>query len=305
MRLFEQVHVALGNASRVLDARPGGSADTLRLPAGVAHTDLRPESASPGCSGPGDLLIAVAPRGMSGPQAASALDTVLAALAAGGRALLLVPAAPENLPVSAIVDGLSRHGCQVTAALPGETAAGYTGLVIQRADDVLTIGTYLVGTAAEGGVGHGGPADVAYLRRALNELVLTGFAARRWSTRWREVEEDRARLADEVTRTSSELARVSSELARVSSDLQEAAAHASERERALLVEAAQLRDELRRLRSSSSFQAARALADGVRHPLSKGPQLPRVAYRLALTHRRRNRTTDDGTPAARVAPSRR
>jgi hypothetical protein len=274
MRLFEQVHAVLGDATRVLDTRPEPSPETLRLPASITYEHLPLEASSPGCSGPDDLVVGVArPTGGNG-----ALDTLLSALAPGGRALVLVPGPPEGLPVSTITASLGRCPAQVTAVLPAETTAGYTALLVHRTDGVLTLGSYLGEETAEGGVRHGAEADAPYLRRALNELLLTGFAVRGRARRLREVEAERASLATELeqaTRTHE----------RVTDELRTQVAAASAQVDVLRRDARGLQDQLGRLRSSPSFRAGSAIADAARDPLRKGPRLPAVAYRLLREHR--------------------
>jgi hypothetical protein len=274
MRLFEQVHAALGDATRVLDTRPDPSPGTLRLPASVTYEHLPLEASSPGCSGPDDLVVGVV-RPTGGDRA---LDTLLSALGPGGRALVLVPAPPEALPVSTITDSLGRCAAQVTAVLPAETTAGYTALLAHRTDGVLTIGSYLGEETAEGGVTYGAEAGAPYLRRALNELLLTGFAVRGWARRLREVEAERAGLATEleqVTRTHE----------RVTGELRTQLADASAQVDSLRIDVGGLQDQLRQLRSSPSFRAGSAIAEAARDPLRKGPRLPAVAYRLLREHR--------------------
>lgn len=280
MRLFEQVQVALGDATRVVDARPNAAADTLRLAAGTAYERVDADQVGPSSVTAEVLLVAmVSPRPSAEPGSPDGhLDRLLAGLAPGGRALLLVRAAPESLPVSVIADALRRGACQVTSVLPAETVSGQTAIVVQRAEEILAAATFLEGASGQGGVADGERADAAYIRRALNELVLTRFAARGWSRRCREVEEHRARLQRE--------------LAQASEASERQAAAASRREQELLDQVTGLRDELVRLRSSVSFQVARAVADTVHDPVRSAPRLRRTAALLARRYRSRRADRD-------------
>jgi hypothetical protein len=290
MRLFEQVHAVLEDTTRVLDTRPEPSPETLRLPASITYEHLPLEASTPGCSGPDDLVVGVA-RPTDGK---GALDTLLSALAPGGRALVLVPGPPEGLPVSTITDSLGRCAAQVTAVLPAETTAGYTALLVHRTDGVLTLGSYLDEETAEGGVRYGTEAGAPYLRRALNELLLTGFAVRGSARRLREVAAERASLAielEQATRTHE----------RATGELRTQVAAASAQVDSLRMDVRELQDQLRRLRSSPSFKAGSAIADAARDPLRKGPRLPAVAYRLLREQRHQARGEMGGEDPRRQA----